>query len=63
MKITVDRAKCKALGVCESLEPDRFEVNEEGSLEIHVEAFEDSERPRMEEVVRSCPSGALSLTP
>jgi ferredoxin len=30
MKIVVDRAKCTAIGICESLAPAHFEVNEDG---------------------------------
>lgn len=61
MKICVDRDKCTALGVCESLEPSRFEVNEDGDLDILIEDVDPQDVARMEEVVKACPTGALSL--
>ena len=32
MKITVDRVKCTGLGICESLAPNVFEVDDDGDL-------------------------------
>ena len=34
MKVVVDFAKCTGLGICESMAPEFFEVNDEGQLEL-----------------------------
>jgi pyruvate,orthophosphate dikinase len=61
MRIEVDRVKCTALGVCESLAPERFEVNEEGTLDLLQPDVPSDEVERMQEIVKACPTGALSL--
>ncbi|WP_068399636.1 ferredoxin [Kribbia dieselivorans] len=61
MKIHLDRAKCTALGVCESMAPEWFEVNEDGDLDVLVDEVDEGQRERLEEIVRACPTAALSL--
>lgn len=61
MKITVDRTKCTALGICESLAPDLFEVQEDGSLTILDESPAGDLRDAAREAVAGCPTEALFL--
>jgi len=61
MYVILDRSKCTGLGICESIDPDRFEIDDDGALVVHDDEFGPGERDLMEESVRSCPTGALRL--
>lgn len=61
MRVEVDRSKCTALGVCESLAPERFEVNEEGTLDILRPEVLEADVEGLRGIVKACPTGALSL--
>ncbi len=61
MKIVVDRNKCTGLGICESLAPKYFEVNDDGDLELKQETLDDGDLPDVEEAVAGCPTEALRL--
>ncbi|MEU0466065.1 ferredoxin [Amycolatopsis sp. NPDC006131] len=61
MKITVDRNKCTALGICESLAPDLFEVQQDGSLVILNDRPDGGLCDAAREAVEGCPTEALSI--
>jgi len=61
MKVCVDFDKCTGLGICESLAPDFFEVNDEGSLVLLKADISDDELQAVEEAVEGCPTEALSI--
>lgn len=61
MKVVVDRAKCTGLGICESLAPAFFEVDENGVLVQLEEEISEGERAAVEEAVRGCPTEALRI--
>jgi ferredoxin len=61
MRIIVDRARCTGIGICESVDPDRFEVGADGALVLLRPEWHDEERERVEEAIRSCPAAALRL--
>ncbi len=61
MKVVVDRAKCTGIGICESLAPAHFEVNEAGELEVLKEDVEPGEAQVIGEAVGGCPTEALRL--
>lgn len=61
MKIIVDRSKCTGLGICESLAPDVFEVDDDGDLELKTEAVPDGQLEDVEAAVAGCPTEALRL--
>ncbi|MFJ2667541.1 ferredoxin [Nocardia fluminea] len=61
MKIIVDRAKCTGLGLCESIAPDIFEVDDSGDLiPLHEQVPED-QRADVEAAISACPTAALRL--
>jgi ferredoxin len=62
MRIVVDRTCCAGLGVCESIAPKHFEVDDDGELVLLQEQVSDAERSDVDEAVAGCPTGALSLT-
>ncbi|GAA4642642.1 ferredoxin [Gordonia humi] len=61
MKVTVDYGKCTGLGICESLAPLFFEVNDDGDLELLKEDIDPSELQSVEEAVAGCPTEALRI--
>ena len=61
MKILVDRTKCTGLGICESLAPGHFEVNDEGELVLLEEHVTDETLADVEEAIAGCPTAALRL--
>jgi ferredoxin len=61
VKVTVDFAKCTGLGICESVAPDFFEVNDEGHLVPLKEDITDDELQSVEEAVAGCPTEALRI--
>jgi ferredoxin len=61
MKVAVDFTKCTGLGICESLAPTVFEVNEEGDLVLLKADISDDELQGVEEAVAGCPTEALRL--
>jgi len=61
MKILVDYDKCTGLGICESLAPDHFEVNDDGDLVLLEERVSDEDIQAVEEACAGCPTEALRL--
>lgn len=59
--VTVDFDKCTGLGICESLAPDFFEVNDDGELLLLKEDIGDAELQEVEEAVSGCPTEALKI--
>ncbi len=59
--VTVDFDKCTGLGICESLAPDFFEVNDDGELLVLKEEISDEELQEVEEAVNGCPTEALKI--
>ncbi len=61
MKIHVDRDKCTGIGLCESLCPDMFEVNDDGVLDlIQGEEIPDDLVGDVDAAISGCPTAALS---
>lgn len=61
MKVVVDYDKCDSNAVCVGIEPLVFEVRDDNYLYILQEQPPEELRARMEEAVRSCPTGAISI--
>ena len=61
MKIEVDYGKCTGLGICESLAPGYFEVNQDGDMVQLEEDVSDADLKAVEEAVSGCPTEALRL--
>lgn len=59
--VTVDFDKCTGLGICESLAPDFFEVNDDGELLLLKADIGDAELQEVEEAVNGCPTEALKI--
>jgi ferredoxin len=61
MRVVVDFDKCQSNAVCMGIAPEVFEVRDDNFLYILDEHPPESMRPKLEEAVRSCPTGAISL--
>lgn len=61
MKIVVDYNKCTGLGICESLAPEVFEVDESGALVLLVDEATGDTLDGVREAVAGCPTEALRL--
>jgi ferredoxin len=61
MQVVVDFNKCTGLGICESMAPDLFEVNDGGELVLLKDDITDDELQSVEEAVAGCPTEALSI--
>lgn len=61
MKVSVDFAKCTGLGICESMAPDIFEVDDDGKLLLLRTDITDDELQSVEEAVTGCPTQALRI--
>jgi ferredoxin len=61
MKCRVDRDKCTGLGICESLAPDYFEVDDDGDLVQLKEVVSPEDLQAVREAIDGCPTEALSL--
>ena len=64
MRMTVDRSRCQGVGMCESVRPDVFEVDDDGELILHEDAVTGGGAELvadLEQAVESCPTQALAL--
>jgi ferredoxin len=61
MRVVVDFDKCKSNAVCMGVAPEVFEVRDDGYLYILQEEPPDELRPKVEDAVRQCPTGAISV--
>ena len=60
MKITIGDL-CTGHGVCESIRPDIFEVNDEGFAEVMDEGLTEEDRADVEYAVAQCPTQAIKV--
>jgi ferredoxin len=61
MRVVVDFDKCNSNAVCMGVAPEVFEVRDDGYLYILQEEPPEELRPKVEEAVRMCPTGAISI--
>ena len=61
MKIAVDYDKCASLGVCASIAPEFFEVNDDGDQQVLRAEVPEDQRALVEQAIAGCPTAALRL--
>jgi ferredoxin len=61
VRIVVDRELCESLGVCASLRPDVFEIDEHDTMTVLLEEPPESLRSELEKAVDACPRTALRI--
>jgi ferredoxin len=63
MRIMVDRTRCTGLGMCESVAPEVFEVDDDGDLELKATSVPEDHLAAVRQAVACCPNEALRLAP
>ncbi|HEX4338410.1 MAG TPA: ferredoxin [Polyangiaceae bacterium] len=61
LRVIVDRQLCQGHGVCMSEAPEVFEVGRDGKLKLLNERPPEALREQLDEAVKYCPTGALSI--
>jgi len=61
VKVVVDAGLCEAHGVCMSLDPTIFDLNDDDILTIRVDEVPEDKREVVEQAVVRCPRQALSI--
>ncbi len=61
MRITVDRAVCEGVGMCESMAHEFFELDDDEVLQVLDETPAEEHRRQVAAAVASCPVQALTL--
>jgi ferredoxin len=62
MRVTVDRDLCEANGVCASLVPEAFHLDDDDVLHMTAAEVPPELADRVRRAVLSCPKMALTLT-
>ncbi|KOV86736.1 ferredoxin [Nocardia sp. NRRL S-836] len=62
MKVDVDPSLCEAHGVCTTILPEVFDLDEDEVLQIRPGEVTSAEEPVAERAVASCPKGALRVS-
>lgn len=62
MEILIDKNLCIRCGLCSSICPEFFKMDEKGEITVENIAENDFEEYNLEEVVESCPEEAISIT-
>ena len=62
MKVDVDPSLCEAHGVCTTILPEVFDLDEDEVLQIRPGELASAEEPVAERAVASCPMGALRVS-
>jgi ferredoxin len=62
VRIAVNRATCAGIGICEAIDPERFEVQADGKTHVLREDLEDDAALEVaREAVDRCPSQSLRI--
>lgn len=58
----MDRATCAGIGICEGIDPDRFEVRADGKVQVLNDEIEDDAALEIaEDAVTRCPTQSLRV--
>lgn len=60
-RVQVDRERCVGSGVCESLAPEVFEIDDDGVLQVHRDEPDPDQLDDVRDAVQQCPARALAL--
>ena len=61
MRVVIDLESCNGHGQCEDVAPEVFRVNDQGRVDLLIEAPEDSLRSKIEQAIRLCPEKCIGL--
>ena len=62
MRIVVNRGTCAGIGICEAIDPERFEVQADGKVHLLEDELEDNQALEVaREAVSRCPTQSLQI--
>ena len=61
VKVIVDMSQCDLHGLCVEAAPEVFEIDDNGVLQVLIEAPPEDLRAKVEKAVRECPTGAITI--
>jgi ferredoxin len=62
VRIVVNRATCAGIGICEAIDPERFEVQADGKTHALKDDLEDDEALEVaRDAVARCPTQSLQI--
>ena len=62
MRIVVNRGTCAGIGICEAIDPERFEVQADGKTHVLKGDLEDDEALEVaRDAVARCPTQSLQI--
>jgi len=61
MKVVVDLSVCNLHGLCVETAPAVFEIGDNGELHVLNETPSEDLRAKVDQAVRECPTGAISI--
>jgi ferredoxin len=62
VRIVVDRTKCAGIGICEGIDPERFQVQADGKTQVLKADLENDEALEVaRHAVQMCPTESLSI--
>lgn len=56
-----DRDACITMGICESIAPEYFQVQDDGTMAVQRELVDPADLGKVREAVAACPTGALRI--
>ena len=59
MKVIVNRDNCIGCGACESIEPNVFQLDDEGISVVVGENIETANEENINDAIESCPTSAI----
>lgn len=62
MNVKILQDQCTGCGICPSICPDVFELNDEGVAEVKADPVPESMKDEVVEAAESCPVGAIAVT-
>ncbi|MCW2607498.1 MAG: Ferredoxin [Frankiales bacterium] len=60
-QVQVDTTLCASTGMCESVAPELFEIDDDGALQVLVPQLAGAQVERAREAARACPTRALRV--
>ena len=61
MKVVVDVSLCNLHGLCLETLPEVFKIGDDGVLQVLNETPPEGLRAKVDQAVRECPTGAISI--
>lgn len=61
-RVTLNRAKCAGIGLCEIAAPGVFEIGDDGLAGVVTDKIDIARRAELEEAAMSCPTQSITVS-